>query len=43
VVGDAAIEKLVKTLLQQSEICIDTETTGVDAKNVSSVGLTFSL
>jgi DNA polymerase-1 len=42
VVGDAAIEKLVKTLLQQSEICIDTETTGVDANNVSLVGLSFS-
>ena len=42
VVGDAAIEKLVKNLLQQSEICIDTETTGVDANNVSLVGLSFS-
>jgi len=42
VVGDAAIEKLVKILLQQSEICIDTETTGIDANNVELVGLSFS-
>jgi len=42
VVGDAAIEKLVKTLLQQNEICIDTETTGIDANNVELVGLSFS-
>jgi len=42
VVGDEAIEKLVKTLLQQNEICIDTETTGIDANNVELVGLSFS-
>jgi len=42
VVGDQAIEKLVKTLLQQNEICIDTETTGIDANNVELVGLSFS-
>ena len=42
VVGDKEIEELVKTLLQQNEICIDTETTGVDANNVSLVGLSFS-
>jgi DNA polymerase-1 len=42
VVGDEAIEKLVKTLLQQNEICIDTETTGIDANNVGLVGLSFS-
>ena len=40
--GDKEIEELVKTLLQQNEICIDTETTGVDANNVSLVGLSFS-
>ena len=42
VVGDKEIEGLVKTLIQQNEICIDTETTGVDANNVSLVGLSFS-
>ncbi|MFN5986896.1 MAG: DNA polymerase, partial [Chitinophagaceae bacterium] len=42
VVGDAAIQDLVKTLLQQKEICIDTETTGIDANNVELVGLSFS-
>jgi DNA polymerase-1 len=42
VVGDKEIEGLVETLLKQNEICIDTETTGVDANNVSLVGLSFS-
>ncbi len=42
VVGEAAIQDLVKTLLQQKEICIDTETTGIDANNVELVGLSFS-
>ena len=42
VVGDDAIKKLVSTLLIEKEICIDTETTGVDANNVSLVGLSFS-
>jgi DNA polymerase-1 len=42
VVGDKEIEELVETLLKQNEICIDTETTGVDANNVSLVGLSFS-
>ena len=42
VVGDEAIEKLVATLLTQKEICIDTETTGLDANNVELVGLSFS-
>ncbi len=40
--GDAAIQKLVKDLLQHSEICFDTETTGTDANNVELVGLSFS-
>jgi hypothetical protein len=43
VVGDAAIEQLVKTLLEEKEICIDTETTGIDANNVELVGLSFSI
>jgi DNA polymerase-1 len=42
VVGDKEIEALVGVLLQQKEICIDTETTGVDANNVSLVGISFS-
>ncbi|MEY4455791.1 MAG: polymerase, partial [Bacteroidota bacterium] len=42
VVGDAAIQDLVKTLSTQKEICIDTETTGIDANNVELVGLSFS-
>jgi len=42
VVGDKEIEALLAVLLQQNEICIDTETTGVDANNVSLVGLSFS-
>jgi DNA polymerase-1 len=41
-VGDKEIEALLAVLLQQNEICIDTETTGVDANNVSLVGLSFS-
>ncbi len=42
VVGDEAIQQLVETLLQEKEICIDTETTGIDANNVELVGLSFS-
>ncbi len=40
--GDADIQELVTTLLQQPEICFDTETTGTDANNVELVGLSFS-
>ena len=42
IVGEEAIKKLVKELLKEKEICIDTETTGIDANNVSLVGLSFS-
>jgi DNA polymerase-1 len=42
IVGDSAIEQLLEKLLVQKEICIDTETTGLDANNVSLVGLSFS-
>ena len=38
----AEIEKLVATLLQQSEICFDTETTNIDANEAELVGLSFS-
>ena len=40
--GSAAIKKLVQDLLKQKEICIDTETTGLNANEVSLVGLSFS-
>ena len=40
--GDSGIQQLITTLLQQTEICFDTETTGTDANNVELVGLSFS-
>ena len=43
VVGDEAIKNLVTNLLKEPEICIDTETTGIDANNVTLVGLSFSI
>ena len=43
VVGDEAIKKLVAVLQNEKEICIDTETTGIDANNVELVGLSFSI
>jgi DNA polymerase-1 len=43
IVGDVAIKKLVADLQKEKEICIDTETTGIDANNVSLVGLSFSI
>lgn len=42
VVGDSAINELVNKLLKEEEICLDTETTGIDANNVELVGLSFS-
>jgi len=42
VVGKENIQALVKDLLLQKEICIDTETTGINANNVELVGLSFS-
>lgn len=38
----AAIKELVQTLLQQPEICFDTETTNIDANEAELVGLSFS-
>ncbi|SJZ65488.1 DNA polymerase I [Sediminibacterium ginsengisoli] len=38
-----SIQSLVSLLMQQKEICFDTETTGTDANNVSLVGLSFSI
>jgi DNA polymerase I len=37
-----AIKSLVKELLEEKEICFDTETTGVDANDVELVGMSFS-
>ncbi len=41
IVGDAAIDALVKDLMQQKEICFDTETTGIDANEAELVGMSF--
>ena len=43
IVTDAAIKKLVTELKKHPEICIDTETTGIDANNTVLVGLSFSV
>lgn len=43
VVGDKAINDLIRILEKEKEICIDTETTGIDANNVELVGLSFSI
>jgi DNA polymerase-1 len=40
--GDQAIEAFIKKIITKKEICIDTETTGIDANNVQLVGLSFS-
>ncbi|HUP10695.1 MAG TPA: DNA polymerase I, partial [Niastella sp.] len=37
-----AIKSLVKELLEEKEICFDTETTGIDANDVELVGMSFS-
>lgn len=39
---DESINALVNLLMQQTEICFDTETTGTDANNVDIVGMSFS-
>ena len=39
---DAAIKQLIKELLEEKEICFDTETTGIDANDAELVGLSFS-
>lgn len=40
---DAEIKKLVAELKKQTEICFDTETTGIDANDAELVGLSFSI
>ena len=42
VVGDDAIDAFIQTICIKKEICVDTETTGIDANNVQLVGLSFS-
>jgi DNA polymerase-1 len=42
ILGDQAIEAFIKKIITKKEICIDTETTGIDANNVQLVGLSFS-
>lgn len=39
---DAAIDILIKELMEQSEICFDTETTNLDANDAELVGMSFS-
>lgn len=39
---EEAIKSLIKELLEEKEICFDTETTGVDANDVELVGMSFS-
>ncbi|MEQ1677873.1 MAG: DNA polymerase I, partial [Chitinophagaceae bacterium] len=41
--GDAAIKKLVAELKKHTEICFDTETTGIDANDAELVGLSFAV
>jgi DNA polymerase I len=41
--GEAAIKKLVALLNKSTEICFDTETTGIDANDTELVGLSFSV
>jgi len=40
---DEKIKELVEKLLQQKEICFDSETTGLDANDTELVGLSFSV
>ena len=41
--SDGAIKKLVAELKKHTEICFDTETTGIDANDAELVGLSFSI
>jgi DNA polymerase-1 len=42
IIGDQSIADFIKKISAKKEICIDTETTGIDANNVQLVGLSFS-
>ena len=39
---DEQINKLINQLINQTEICFDTETTGIDANDAELVGMSFS-
>ncbi len=41
--GEAALKKLVAELKKHTEICFDTETTGIDANEAEIVGLSFAV
>jgi DNA polymerase I len=41
--SDDAIRELVRQLMQENEICFDTETTGIDANEAELVGLSFAV
>jgi DNA polymerase-1 len=40
--GDFAIKLLLQNLMNQTSVCFDTETTGIDALNADLVGMSFS-
>jgi len=40
--GDLPVKLLLKNLLNQTSVCFDTETTGIDALNAELVGMSFS-
>jgi DNA polymerase-1 len=40
--GDLPVKLLLQNLMNQSSVCIDTETTGIDALNAELVGMSFS-
>ncbi len=40
--GDFAVKLLMQNLMNQSSVCFDTETTGIDALNAELVGMSFS-
>lgn len=40
--GEEAIKTLVKELMDQQEVCFDTETTNLDANDAEMVGMSFS-
>ncbi|TRX22659.1 DNA polymerase I [Flavobacterium franklandianum] len=40
--GDFAVKLLLRNLMNQTSVCFDTETTGIDALNAELVGMSFS-
>lgn len=41
--GNLGLQLFVKTLLEQKEVCFDTETTGIDTNKAMLVGMSFSI